>query len=258
MIGFLLKKYFFDSWDSFFFIIILNFGFLLFLALGFALLFLAPKAGIMFFLVFAYCLFVYLCSAASVIKDISDYRRPSPMDFLVNLKNAFLPAGVLFTVLALVFFVLCFTVPVYVKMGNITGLAAAFFSCWICLFILGAVQFYPAVYYRLGMHPLKSLKKCAIIFFDNTGFCFFTLFANTIFSVLILPFPGCPLLFLDEALRLRLFKYDWLDTRTAEQHNGHYEKNRRKTKIPWNELLAEEREKTGNRSWKSFFFPWKE
>jgi hypothetical protein len=66
------------------------------------------------------------------------------------------------------------------------------------------------------------------------------------------------LLYLDEALRLRLLKYDWLETRTAEQGGDLFKKGWKQVKIPWEELLAEEKDKTGKRSLKSFFFPWKE
>lgn len=246
MIGFLLKKYIFDFWDNLFFVIALNMGFLFLLTLNFILFRFLPAAGIILFVISVYCLFVYICSAASVLKDVSDYRRPGPAALFANLKGALKPAAVFFALFALVFFILRITIPAYFKMGTFLGMAAAFFSCWICLFIVGSFQFYPAVYYRLGMQPLKCIKKCAIIFFDNTGFCLFTLFFNIIFTVPVFLFPGCPLLFSDEALRLRLLKYDWL------------EQGRNRTKIPWAELLEEENKKTGKRTWRSFIFPWKD
>ena len=245
MIGLLLKKFLYDWWDNFFLVIALNFGFLLFLAFAFLLISISEIAGVILFFMTIYWLFIYVCSAASVLKEVSDYRHPVIVDFFKNIKGAFLPAAVLFAASAFVFMIIRFTIPIYLQMESIAGLGAAIFSCWICLFIIASIQFYPSVYYRLGMHPLKSLKKCAAIFFDNTFFSLFNLFINTIFTLLVLPFPGCPLLFLDEALRLRLFKYDWLETHA------------RKIKIPWDELLAEEKENTGTRSLKSFIFPWK-
>ena len=242
MIWFLLKKFLFDLWDNLFFIALLNLGFLLFLALGIVLLSVLPTAPLILF--FCYWFFVYFCAAVSVLMEASDYQRPNPADFIRNIKSALLPAAVFFSAAAFVFVVIRFTIPIYLKMETLMGLAAAFFSCWICLFITASIQFYPAVYYRLGKRPLKSIKKCAIIFLDNTLFCLFTLFFSILLSIYILPFPGFPLLFLDEALRLRLLKYDWLETHS------------RKTKIPWHELLAEEKENTGHRTLKSFIFPW--
>ena len=243
MIMFLLKKFLYDFWDNFFFLFILNFGFILLLALGFFLLPVLPAVPVTIF--FFYWFFVYFCTTASVLKEVSDYNRPSPADFFLNIKSALLPAAVFFTIAAFVFLLIRFTIPIYLQMGTLFGLAAAFFSCWICLFIIASIQFYPAVYYRLGKRPLKSIKKCIIIFFDNTWFCLFALFLNILMSILILPFPGFSILFSDEAVRLRLLKYDWLETHT------------RKTNIPWHELLAEEKETTGSRTLKSFIFPWR-
>jgi len=89
---------------------------------------------------------------------------------------------------------------------------------------------------------------------DNTGFSIFLILHNIIalsFSLLLVfilfPGPVGVLLFTDEALRLRLLKYDWLEENP--------DANRKK--IPWDALLIEEREKTGTRSLKNFIFPWK-
>ena len=257
MTGFLLKKFFYDLWDNLFITLTLNLGFLLFLSLAFILPPLLPEflhlAGVAVFFIVIFFLFVYLCAAASVLKEISDYRRPNVAAFLANLRGAIIPGTVLFGLSALVFFIIRFTVPFYLELCSIMGLAAALISIWICLFAIGIIQFYPAVYYRLGMKPVKCLKKCAIIFFDNTGFCFFSLLITIILSVFIFTLPGFFLLYLDQALRLRLLKYDWLDARAAEQETG-----QNRIKVPWKELLAEEREKTGERGLKSLIFPWKD
>jgi hypothetical protein len=89
---------------------------------------------------------------------------------------------------------------------------------------------------------------------DNPLFCILSFILTLVMLVLsvvlafLLPGPGGVLLFLDEGLRLRLLKYDWLEANP--------EANRRK--IPWETLLIDEQEKTGTRSFKSFIFPWKD
>jgi hypothetical protein len=70
----------------------------------------------------------------------------------------------------------------------------------------------------------------------------------SMFLGFLAPGPAGVLLFLDEGLRLRLLKYDWLEANP--------DANRRK--VPWDALLIEEREKTGTRSFKNFIFPWKD
>jgi hypothetical protein len=68
----------------------------------------------------------------------------------------------------------------------------------------------------------------------------------------LLPGPAGLLLFLDEALRLRLLKYDWLEA------NPDTTGSKKRRQIPWDAILIEEREKTGDRSFRSFIFPWKD
>jgi hypothetical protein len=54
------------------------------------------------------------------------------------------------------------------------------------------------------------------------------------------------------ALRLRLYKYDYLEAhpeiKTAKERRI----------IPWDELIQEDKDALGPRSFKSFIFPWKE
>jgi len=93
-----------------------------------------------------------------------------------------------------------------------------------------------------------------LISLDNTGLAIF-LFVHNILAlmlsvVLVFMFPGPAgvLLYIDEAVRLRLLKYDYLEANPGA--------NRKK--IPWDALLIEERDKTGSRTFKNFIFPWKD
>ena len=54
------------------------------------------------------------------------------------------------------------------------------------------------------------------------------------------------------ALRLRLYKYDYL-----EEHPELTTKKERR-QIPWEDLIYEDRETLGPRKLKSFIFPWKD
>jgi hypothetical protein len=53
------------------------------------------------------------------------------------------------------------------------------------------------------------------------------------------------------ALRIRLYKYDYL-----EEHPEIT--GRQRKKIPWEELIYEDRETLGPRKLRSFLFPWKD
>ena len=104
----------------------------------------------------------------------------------------------------------------------------------------------------------KCLKKSFIIFFDNAGFSVFMLLYNTVllamsvFLFFLLPSAAGITLALTNALRLRLYKYDWLENH-PELKTRKEQKN-----IPWDELLQNDKDMVGHRSFKSFIFPWKE
>ena len=112
------------------------------------------------------------------------------------------------------------------------------------------------VYRQVKNEKEARSKKSFVIFFDNPGFSFF-MFIYTVFLVvvsiaffMIVPsFCGIVLAHTN-GLRWRLYKYDWLeehpDASPAE-----------KKRIPWKELVAEDRENVGPRTLKNFIFPWK-
>jgi hypothetical protein len=68
------------------------------------------------------------------------------------------------------------------------------------------------------------------------------------FTALLIPGITVVLLAHQVALKLRLYKYDYLEANT--------EVNRKN--IPWAELLYDEKEKIGTRTIKGMIFPWKE
>ncbi|MCL2272714.1 MAG: hypothetical protein FWC19_07950 [Treponema sp.] len=196
----------------------------------------------------------YLSAAAYTIKVISDYGTFGFMDFIRNFKNSW-PAGLVMGALVFcLYIVITIILPFYLGIESLAGLFFAAVVFWVTFFAMLSFQFYFTIYTRLGSKIVKSLKKCMLISLDNSGFSFFLFLHNlvvliiSIVFVFMFPGPVGVLLYLDEALRLRLLKYDWLEANPEE--------NRRK--IPWDVLLIEEREKTGTRTFKNFIFPWKD
>jgi hypothetical protein len=257
MIGFLIKKNFFDLWDNLFKVALINLGFIASAAVPVfipTLFSSVPVLGIaMVFLGILWCL-IYLSAASLSLKTISDYASFGFQDFLANLKPA-LPMGlVLFFFIFLGYILSTFVIHFYIQLNTMIGLLLAAVIFWTLVVALLSFQFFLAVRARLDTKLFKVVKKCFIFFFDNPGFCIFSLLnslvmlALSLFLALLFPGPAGILLFLDEGMRLRLLKYDWLEANP--------DANRRK--IPWDALLIEEREKTGTRSLKSFIFPWKD
>jgi hypothetical protein len=252
MFGFLIKKTFYDLWDNLFKVALVNLGFLALFLAGFLLLSLVDAAPLLSIGIMAPCCGVYLSASSLCLKALSDYGSFGFADFMRGLASAW-PAGLLLGVLCCAgFLLIALAVPFYVGLGSFTGLLLGCFLLWTMLAASLALQFYLPVRARLDARPVKIIKKCFLILLDNTLFCVLSgaaslgILALSLPLFMLLPGPGGILLFLDEALRIRLLKYDWL------------EENPGRRKIPWRILLADEREKTGNRSIKELLFPWKD
>ena len=257
MIGFLIKKNFFDLWDNLFKVALVNIGFIASLAFPVFipnLLSSVPALAVVTLLAGILWCFVYLSAAALSLKALSDYGSFGFADFINNLKTIW-PVGLVLGGLVFLGYLLCtLVIPFYLSMESILGLLLGAVIFWTIVAAVLALQFFFAVRARLDTKITKVIKKCFIIFFDNPWFCVFSLIHNLLVLVLsfflafLFPGPAAILLFLDEGLRLRLLKYDWLEANPDADRR----------KIPWDALLIDEREKTGNRSLKSFIFPWKD
>ncbi|MDR3170966.1 MAG: hypothetical protein LBU17_04965 [Treponema sp.] len=258
MLGFLVKKTFFDLWDNLFRVALVNLGFIVSVALPVfipSLLESFPALSVAVFGVGILWCCVYLSAAALSLKAVSDYGSFGFGDFLVNLRRAW-PAGLMIGGLVFLGWVLVsVAIPFYMNMENsLAGLLLAAVIFWTLVAGILSLQFFLSIRSRLDTNIRKAMKKCFIIFFDNPGFCIFSLMYNTVMLALsvllamLFPGPAGMLLYLDEALRLRLLKYDWLEVNPDADRR----------RIPWDALLIDEREKTGTRSLKNFIFPWKD
>ena len=262
MIGFLIKKNFYDLWDNMLRVVLLNLGFLASLAIpGFSLglVFYISPAFIPVFAVGVLWCFVYLSAAAISLKAVSDYGSFGFADFWANIKAGWKAGVAMGIAVFMLVLMITFVLPFYLDMHSLVGLMLAAVIGWTFLLTLVSLQFFFAIRARLDTKTKKIFKKCFIIFFDNQAFSIFCLLHTIVMTILslftfgLLPGPAGALLFLDEALRLRLLKYDWLEA------NPQTEPTRiRRRSIPWDAILIDEREKTGTRTLKGLIFPWKD
>jgi hypothetical protein len=260
MIGFLIKKTFFDFWDNMFRMVLVNMGFIASLAIPIFLPGLIP-VPLLSILVFAagllWC-FVYLAAAALSVKAVSDYGVFGFSDFLANLKEGWKTGLALGITGFLLYIVARNAIPFYLRLNSLFGLFLAAVIFWTMATVIFSLQFFFAIRARLDTKLVKVFKKCFIIFFDNPGFAIYSFLHTIVILILsavlalLLPGPAGILLFLDEAMRLRLLKYDWLDANPDETGST------KRRKIPWDAILIDEREKTGTRSFRNFIFPWKD
>jgi len=127
----------------------------------------------------------------------------------------------------------------------------------------------------------KAVRKCFMMLFDNTSFMvalFITLNVSAPYVIglflllflgfptrllafgsplLLLPGPASSVLLLTVAFKLRLYKYDFLEKQQQSKTEQEGRKLRR-ARIPWDALLAEDRELVGVRTIRGMIFPWKE
>jgi len=258
MIGFLIRKTIYDIWDNMFRIILVNLGFIVSLTVPIILPGFTPfPLNIITAVIGVLWCCVYLSAAALTVKAVSDYGVFGFADFIANLKEGWKAGMILGLAVFFLFIVVRIVIPFYLDMNSLVGLLLGAVIFWTLVPALVSFQFFLAIRARLATKPLKILKKCFIIFFDNPWFSIFSLLYTLVTLVLslifalLLPGPAGLLLFLDEGLRLRLLKYDWLETLPAADTPT-------RRKIPWDALLIEERDKTGSRTFRNFIFPWKD
>lgn len=257
MIGFFIKKAFFDGWDNVLVLVVFNLGHLLLGVLSFFLpislgagplsVVLIASAGIS-----AMC--VWQAMAAYAMNEIADFKAPVLVHSLRRIKEAWKPGLALGLTIAVLLFSVLVGIPFYLSRGGFLGTLLASLLFWLCLVILMAAQYFlPLNASRAG--SLRSTAKLSFMMLaDNPGFSIFLLFysAVTLGLSLLLAFilPGIAGIGLAgaDAVRLRMKKYLWL-----ESNPGANRKN-----PPWETLLEEDRELLGKRSLKGMIFPWKD
>ena len=117
-----------------------------------------------------------------------------------------------------------------------------------------SAQFYFPLQSNFDKKVFKNIKKMFLIFFDNLGFSFGLLIGTIIISIIsvttffIFIGPSAILLWQNVALKLRIYKYEYFEK---------YPDSTRKN-IPWDVLLANDREKMGKRTLRNLIFPWKD
>jgi hypothetical protein len=258
MIGLLLRKTFYDLWDNFLRLALVNAGFLLSFAAAGALTLAGPGEALTLagLGVGAFWITLYAATTARSVTKISEYRVFSFREFWSNLKPAIPTALVCFVGVAVAAVVVTMVIPFYLRRGQVALVMIAAVLFWVLLLALLVVLFFFAGANRLEGDLKKRLKRTAAFVLDNGSFCVgVTALGGILLGASMLlgflwPGPAGVLLLVDEAVRLRLVKYDWI----LENPDPKL----RSRRVPWKELLKEEDINTGKRTWRNFIFPWKD
>lgn len=272
MYGFILKKNFCDGWDNLLSVVITNAiwllsGFGLFLLMMTVIKMVPDEDPSLLNYILIGSVFVFICVHFSIIgfaygdtaASIANFEGIKILDYFKAipgvLKDA-IPFGLL---VAAIIIISGFGFDFYfLQSQSLVGFFAGGIIFWFDIFCLLSFQWFLPIRSLMHNSFLKCLKKSFIIFFDNTGYSIFWFLHNIIMLVpSVLMFGFCPafaglLIANTNALRIRLYKYDYL-----EEHPELKTKKERR-QIPWEELIYDDREALGPRKLKSFLFPWKE
>lgn len=272
MYGFLIKKSFCDDWDNLLSVVVVNLVslfsiLLLFMGCSAIVNIIDDGAGeLIHFIVLAGTLFivtfvlnVFSMAWGELAAEIANFNGIRLVDFFKKIPGV-LKDALLFTLLTtaiIIVSIYCFEFYFF-QMQSLVGFFIGAFIFWLDIVAILTLQWFIPIRSLMHNNFKKCLKKCLIIFFDNTGFSILV-FIHTIvvliLSVILIGlFPGISGILVNtiNALRLRLYKYDYL-----EEHPELQTKAERR-KIPWDELIFDDKEALGPRKLKSFLFPWKE
>lgn len=274
MFGLFFKKSFFGVWDNFFLVIISNFimllGFAVAFGVGILQIFL-PSRGFFIPLHFVFDLAgatlggIVLFSFATCAKKIASFETPRYGELFKGFLNHAKTGALFGLFVGIIVEILRVAVPFYLKMWRnnrgtpveMAALIVLVIIFWVVVTAVLSIQYFYAVYSLMGNNFKKCVKKCLLLFFDNMGFSVKMLllnFFNLLVSIplmMVLPGPAAVLQTQVCALKVLLYKYDWIEV------NPDLSPRERKM-VPWDQLLQKERKFIGIRSIKSFFFPWKD
>jgi hypothetical protein len=257
MFGFLIKKAFFDMWDNLFRIILLNIGFILIISYLIGIVPLTSGITVLFWIalfVGIAAFFVYIGAASKMTSEIADYKQPGFADFLSGLKETYRTSLLIALCTFTFIFIIRTAFTFYGSMQSILGPLAVAFLFWVTVVMILAAQFFFPIQSRMDRKLRKIFKKSFLILLDNTMFSLgvfaltLIIFIISVLFMLLIPGISALLLFWNVALKLRLYKYDYLEQNPTE--------NRKR--IPWDALLINDRERVGKRTLKGMIFPWKE
>jgi len=258
MIRLLIKKVFFDIWDNLMFLMILNIGFDLSLALFFLAGSFVETHEVLTFVLVVLAVLVfslYSLGVNAVVHGYSRYQKNGMKGFFDAYKYHIGHALLHFGLCIAFAMTLLYVIPFYLAMRSIIGYLLGMMTFWILVaFVLAIQYFFPLCFHMEADGPFKTLKKCFIVMADNMGTTLFLALrtvidlALTIVTASLLPGLGGIALSRMDTIRLLMKKYDFL-----EENPGCTKKD-----INWEDLLYEENKLVGPRSLKGMLFPWKD
>ena len=259
MIGFLIKKGFFDIWDNLLIVGLMNIGYLIPLGLFYLTVGViaaeASTALIVALLLLSLLVFSFYSLVVNAMAfGFSRYKKSG----FAAIKEAFRyhwgHALLYFCICVAIGITLFFDIWFYFAMGTYFGIIMGMILLWVVVaFVLALQYFFPLCFHMEADKPFKTLKKSFLLVADNFGVTMFLALrtvidlALTILTATLLPGLCGICLSRMDTVKLLMKKYDFLEENPDATRKD----------INWEDLLYEERQLVGPRSLKSMIFPWK-
>lgn len=277
MIWTFIKKNFFDGWENIGNIILanlINIPFGASVAFGFYLAYISasetensmslfdifhqhPLIPVLFIFFGLFFAIVLGGAYAKNADSISNNEVVKINTYFNNVGKAFKDYSGFALLVSGIFIACLIGVPFYIQLSSFFGVMIGAILLLFSVVFLLAFQWFIPLKELLGFKFKKTIDKCFVILFDNFAFSVFMalysllLMALSVMLLFTMPgFCGINLAYVN-ALRLRMYKYDWLD-----QHGDLKGKNDRNN-IPWKALLKEETDILDQKSIRSVLMPWK-
>lgn len=268
MFGFFLKKSFCDFWDNLLYCFFCN-TFLLIggaaVILGMSSLANAPAlseslqmiTSIGLSVIGTFVVVMFYVNLNRHAKEIAFYKAPSLKETFQGIGSNWKEALVLIVMIIAIVLIVLVGIPFYLHMGSLFGLFLASMLFWAVFITILAMQWFLPLRAQLDDPVLKSVRKSFLLFFDNPGFTLGMFLYTLVLTVLSVFLVGLMPSFMgllverNVALKLRMYKYDWI-----EEH-PEVPLKEVKNHLNWYDLLEYDRDTIGPRTLKSFIFPWK-
>lgn len=258
MVGFFIKKAFFDGWDNLIGLVLYNIGFLVVLLTLYGVmevLTFSLALALLLIVVVSLLASLYLGTLSYLTRFYAWYQKPE----FADIKDAFLASWrhsmLHFVIQTALILIATIVIPFYLAGQTLFYFAIAVILFWISVaFLLALMYYFPLASQMPKDTPLKTLKKCFLVGGDNFWFTIFLAIHTLISLALTLVFatllPGVTGIALSHqvAVKLLMMKYDYLEEQGADSTRG----------APWEAIIFEEREKVGKRTLRGMIFPWKE
>ena len=259
MIGFLIKKTFFDAWDNLFALLAVNLIYGVICAVPVVVFFLLRESVTLIMMLVLILSALALLSfhslgASALSGKWSCYTKGGIKSYFNAIRNHFRHALVYFIIYSFIVLSFLFILPSYFSTGTPGGTIIGLVLLWVSVLLLLSSQFYfPLCILMEKDGPFKTLKKSFIVLGDNMLYAVFLALRSIIDTVLTLatlslvPGLGGINLSRTDTMKLIMLRYDYMDSNNIKD----------KKQISWSEILYNDRNAIGHRSLKDMFFPWR-